>query len=190
MTQADAAPGEITQLLKEWAEGDGEAPQRVFPLVYQHLRRMARAQLGRRPPGDTLAPTGLVHEAYLKLVDPARVSLNDRQHFYAVAARAMRQILVDHARRRGSLKRGGMVDKTALDEGKVSVEERAQELVALDEALGSLEVIDPRLAQIVELRFFGGLSISETAELLCSSTSTVKRDWSKARAFLYDAMSR
>ena len=182
MTGSTQKQLEVTELLEAWKQGDEEAPNRLFPVVYSELRRIAHRRRG--PVGDTLRTTALVHETYLKLVGGARASYVDRGHFFAVAARAMRHILVDAARRRAAEKRGGKVQFTTLEEGRVPVEERAAEVVALDEALQLLEELDPRLVQIVEMRFFAGLSVEETAEALSLSTATVKRDWRKARAFL------
>jgi len=161
----------------------------LFPLVYEELRALARGQLRRHPAGETLRPTALVHEAYLKLVDQTRVKLNDREHFFALAARAMRQILVDHARRQSAGKRGGNAAHTSLSQDETPVELRAVEMLALNDALTRLECVDCRLARVVELRFFGGLSVEETAASLDLSPRTVKRDWRKARAFLYTAIS-
>lgn len=190
MAQSGDPSVDITRLLGQWREGDREAANRLFPLVYRELRAMAHRQLARRPPGDSLVTTALVHEAYLKLVDRSRAAFNDRGHFFAVAARAMRQILVDQARKRISQKRGGRARKITLEEGKVPLRERAAEVVALDEALARLEEIEPRLGQVVELRFFGGLSVDEAAEALDISARTVKRDWRRARIFLHRELIR
>ena len=182
--------GQVTELLEAWRAGDGDAANRLFSLVYRELRGMARRQLRGRAPGQTLATTALVHEAYLKLVDRSRAAYNDRGHFFAVASRAMRQILVDHARSRAAQKRGGRVHKTSLDEERVPVEERAAEIVALDAALTTLADLDPRLVKVVEMRFFGGLSLEEVAEALQVSPTTVKRDWRKARVFLHHELAQ
>jgi len=190
MAQSGDHSVDITRLLGEWREGDCEAANDLFPLVYRELRAMAHRQLARRIPGDSLVTTALVHEAYLKLVDRSRAAFNDRGHFFAVAARAMRQILVDQARKRISQKRGGGVRRISLEEDKVPLEERAAELVALDEALTRLAEMEPRLSEIVVLRFFGGLSVEEAAEALDISASTVKRDWRKARLFLHHTLAR
>ena len=190
MAQSSDQSVEITQLLGEWRAGDREAANRLFPLVYRELCAMAHRQLARRAPGDSLVTTALVHEAYLKLVDRSRASFNDRGHFFAVAARAMRQILVDQARKRSSQKRGGSLRRIDLDEAKVPLEERAAEVIALDEALTQLEEIEPRLGRVVELRYFGGLSVEETAAALDVSSPTVKRDWRKARLFLHRELTR
>jgi RNA polymerase sigma factor (TIGR02999 family) len=182
-------PGEITRLLNEWRSGDRSAFDRLFPLIYNELRVLARRQLRRAGRDQTLNTTALLHEAYLKLVDRSRAEVQDRHHFFALAAKAMRHILVDGARRRGALKRGGAADPLPLEEG-AAAKERGSEVIAVDEALARLEAADPRLGKIVELRFFGGLSVEETAEMLELSPRTVKRDWQKARAFLYHEMGR
>jgi RNA polymerase sigma factor (TIGR02999 family) len=183
-----ASPGEITELLLEWGKGDPSAADRLFPLVYQELRRIARNQLRQRAPNQTLGATELVHETYLRLVDQTKVATHDRGHFFALAAKAMRHILVDRARRRSASKRGGSEASVSLSEGDGAELPRALEILELDEALGRLEEIDPRLVQLVELRFFGGLTVEETAEALSTSPRTVKREWQKARAFLYRAL--
>ena len=180
-----AAGGEVTRLLAAWREGDLAAPQELFTLLYGHLRGLARAQLARRRPGPTLSATALVHEAYLKLAHRRRLVVSDRRHFYAVAAKAMRQILLDHARRRGALKRGAGAARVTLDEAMVSLDSEAADMIALDAALSRLEAVDPQLSRLVELRFYGGLSIEETAEALDVSPRTAKREWQKARLFLY-----
>lgn len=188
---APASPprrGEITQLLVDARGGRREALDRLFELVYGELRGMAHRRLrgfgGSR--GDaTLSTTVLVHEAYLKLTRSTEMSLNDRQHFFAVAGHAMRQIVIDRARRVTSEKRGGGLRALALDDVQVAVEERAEELVVLDAALGRLETMDTRLAKLVELRFFAGRTLEEISELEGRSERTLKRDWRKARAFLY-----
>ncbi len=181
------AQAEITALLQAWSAGSKEAADDLFPLVYEELRELARRQSRPRRPGETLNTTAVVHEAYLKLVDASRVTLRDRQHFLALAARAMRQILVDHARRRGAAKRGGGTVRVALEEAG-AIDARAVELLALDQALTKLDELEPRLGKVVELRFFGGLSVGETAETLGVGLRTVARDWEKARLFLYREM--
>jgi RNA polymerase sigma factor (TIGR02999 family) len=181
-----AVPGDITTLLAALRDGDRGALDRLFPLVYRELRERAHQQLGRRSGGETLSATALVNEAYLKLAGSNHASYNDRVHFFAVASRAMRQILLDHARQAATAKRGGAV--VDLDPDELADPGRADELIALDEALGNLERLDERLARMVELRFFGGLSVEETADLLGVSPRTVKRDWRKARAFLHSTM--
>jgi RNA polymerase sigma factor (TIGR02999 family) len=176
---------EITQILAAARRGEPDAMDRLLPRVYDDLRLRARRQLRRRRPGQTLNTTALVHEAYLKLVDQTQASYQDRCHFFAAAATAMRHILVDRARRHASLKRGGAGQQVALDSGLLQIEAKAVEVLALDEALRSLAKADERLARLVELRFFGGLTMEETAEALQLSERTVQRDWRAARAFLY-----
>jgi RNA polymerase sigma factor (TIGR02999 family) len=182
--------GEITRLLVSISEGDHEALNRLFPVVYTELRALAHRQLARMRPGDTLQTTALVHEAYLKLLGAARPAWHDRRHFFAVASRAMRQIAVDYARTQTAQKRGGDTPSLTLDEQRLPVVDRAHELVQLDHALTSLEALSERPARVVELRFFGGLSIEETAAVMDLSERTVKREWQKARAFLFDALRR
>jgi RNA polymerase sigma factor (TIGR02999 family) len=179
--------GVITGLLAALRVGDRTALDRLFPVVYQELHDRAHRQLARRRPGDTLSTTALVHEAYLKLTDSAHQTYADRVHFFAVASRAMRQILVDYARRMTAAKRGGGL-AVSLDPDQLGDPGRAEELVALDEALTRLEGLDERLARTVEMRFFGGLSVEEAADALGVSPRTVKRDWRKARAFLFEAI--
>ncbi len=176
---------EITRLLEKWREGDRQAADRLFPLLYRELRALAHRQLARRGSGDSLVTTALVHEAYLKLVGRSRASIEDRRHFFAISSRVMRGILVDQARKRSSEKRGGKADRLPLDERKLPVAERAAQVVALDEALGGLEELEPGLSQVVELRFFGGLSVEEAAEVLDVSPRTVKRRWRRARILLH-----
>ena len=183
-------PGEITRLLMSISQGDRHALNRLFPIVYAELRSIAHRQLARIRPGDTLQTTALVHEAYLKLLGAARPEWNDRRHFFAVASRAMRQITVDYARTQAAQKRGGSAQVLSLDEQQLPVADRAHELVLLDGALTELEALSERPARIVELRFFGGLSVEETASAMDISERTVKREWQKARAFLFDALRR
>ncbi len=156
-------PETVTQLLADWGAGDREALQRLMPIVYDELRKLAKAYLQRQPPGSTLQSTALVHEAYLRLAGKKEVQWHDREHFFAVSARIMRFILVDHARSRGSAKRGGGAYTLALDEAVLNSGQGDVDLIALDEALSRLGAHDPRLSQVVELRFFGGLSIEETS---------------------------
>jgi RNA polymerase sigma factor (TIGR02999 family) len=184
----DADRGQITRLLAEVRGGDRHAIDRVFNLVYAELHTAARRQLARARPGQTLDTTMLVHEAYLKLLDGAQVNWTDRGHFFAVAAKAMRQIIIDYARWATRKKRGGGVHKIPLDGIDVADEERAGELVALDAALSRLETFSDRLARIVELRFFAGLSIDETAQAMSAQPHQIKREWRKARAFLFQAI--
>jgi RNA polymerase sigma factor (TIGR02999 family) len=177
--------GEITALLAAARGGDPAAGDELFRAVYHHLKRLARRQLAGQRDGATLSTTALVHEAYLRLARPGALAQHDRVHFFAVAARAMRQIVIDAARRRTAEKRGGGALAVELDEGRVAGVERPEELVALDAALDKLERLDERLARVVEWRFFGGLSLEEIGAALERTERTIKRDWRKARAFLY-----
>ncbi len=177
---------ELTRLLAAWQRGEDGAADRLFSLVYEQLRALARRQVGHGGSGETLRTTALVHEAYLKL-SRGSSRANDRHHFYALAARAMRQILVDHARGRAAVKRGGGLRITTL-EGEPAADSRGHEVLALDDALVRLARLDERLGRLVELRYFAGLSIEETAAVLTLSPATVKRDWRTARAFLFDAL--
>ncbi|MFN0086356.1 MAG: sigma-70 family RNA polymerase sigma factor [Blastocatellia bacterium] len=181
-------PNEVTQLLQDWSQGDQEALDKLMPMVYVELRRMARRYMAQQSPGHTLQTTALINEAYLRLVNHQEKQWQNRSHFFAVAARAMRHILVDYARTRRAARRGGGAQVFPLDEAFVATDERAAELVALDDALEELVVIDPRKSQIVELRYFGGLSVEETADVLKISATTVMRDWSMAKAWLRRAL--
>ena len=176
--------GDVTQLLQAVGEGDSRALDRLVPLVYEELRSLANRELYREQQGHTLHATALVHEAYLKLAG-SRIPASDRAHFLAIAARAMRQVLVDHARRRKTVKRGGDMVCTTLTDGGAPVEFRPDEFIALDEAL---EKLDPRQLQIVEFRFFAGMEEKEVADVLGVSDRTVRREWVKARAWLYRAL--
>jgi RNA polymerase sigma-70 factor (ECF subfamily) len=176
---------EVTRLLVRLTDGDGGALEELLPLVYAELRRLAAGYLRRERPGHTLQPTALVNEAYLRLVDQSQVRWQNRAHFMGVAAQMMRRILVDHARGQRAEKRGGDFQKLSLDENIDVSGERAEELVALDEALERLAELDPQKSRIVELRFFGGLSVEETAEVIGVSAPTVKRQWRMAKAWLY-----
>lgn len=180
---------EVTQLLLDWSEGDQAAFDALMPLVYDELRQMARRFMSRERPGHTLQTTALVNEAYLRLVDQKRVHWQNRAHFFAVAAQAMRRILIDYARKQRYAKRGGGAPKISLDEVAVMSQERAADLVGLDEALTTLASIDPQQSRVVELRFFGGLTIEETAEVLKLSVDMVKREWATAKAWLSREMS-
>ncbi|HEY7501765.1 MAG TPA: sigma-70 family RNA polymerase sigma factor [Vicinamibacterales bacterium] len=184
----DADSGQLTRLLASVREGDRHAIDLVFNLVYAELHTAARRQLAKARPGQTLNTTMLVHEAYLKLVDSAQVNWADRGHFFAVASKAMRQIIIDYARWASRKKRGGGVHKISLDGIDVADEERAGELVALDGALTKLESFSEPLARLVELRFFGGLTIEQTADALKLPPHQIKREWRKARAFLFHAI--
>lgn len=177
---------DITLLLTGWAEGNRHALDELTPLVYRELRQLAASYLRRERPGHTLQPTALVHEAYLRLVDQTSPNLQNRSHFYGVAARLMRQILVDHARRKQAAKRGGL--KVPLDESMGSTLDRTHDVVALDVALTALEKIDPRKCKAVELRYFGGLSEEEIARSLNVSAITVRRDLRMAEAWLHREM--
>lgn len=177
----------VTQLLIAYRDGDRDAFDRLMPIIYDDLRRIARRQLRRGAP-QTLNTTGLVHEAYLKLVDPSRVDWQDRGHFLAVSARAMRQVIIGYARKRSAVKRGGGERPVTLDEAQIAVDEQADRLLALDRALERLGGKDPRLARVVECRFFAGLSEEETAQALGVSLRTAQRDWMRARAWLKEEL--
>jgi RNA polymerase sigma factor (TIGR02999 family) len=178
-------PGqEVTALLREWAAGDRGALERLMPLVYEELRRLAASQLKAERRDHTLQPTALVHEAYLRLVGQQKISWVNRAHFYGIAGRVMRRVLIDHARKRRAAKRNPETIYLDLGTSGEGGTDRAPELLALDDALTELEKLDPRQAKVVELRFFAGLSVEETAEVAGVSTATVKRDWKTARAFL------
>ena len=174
----------VTRLLLEWSDGSTEAREALMPLVYEELRRLAGAQLRSERTGHTLQATALVNEAYLKLVDQKRMRWRNRAHFFAIAARLMRRILVDHARRSRALKRSAG-RRVTLDEELALAPEPDVDLVALDDAMEALAGLDPNLSRLVELRFFGGLTIEETAEVLGISPATVKREWASARAWLF-----
>ena len=176
---------EVTQLLIAYGEGDRRAFDRLLPMVYAELHGIAARQMRRERADHTLNATALVHEVYLKLMDQNQVSWQNRAHFYAIAARAMRQVLISYARKHNAEKRGGGAPNTLLDGKEIALGERADELLALDEALTRLAGFDQRLAQVVEYRFFGGLTIDETSAVLDVSSMTVKRDWNKAKAWLY-----
>jgi len=185
----NSSPHDVTAILLSWSDGDREAPAKLMPLVYDELRRLARDYLRRERPDHTLQPTALVNEAYLRIVDQTRVSWQNRAQFFGLAAQLMRHILVDHARTRMAAKRGGNMHKLSLDEAWMTIEERATELVRLDEALKALAQIDERKSQVVEMRFFGGLSVEETASALGVSDKTVMRDWRIAKLWLHRELS-
>jgi RNA polymerase sigma factor (TIGR02999 family) len=178
-----------TDLLLAWGQGDVGAFDRLAPLVYSELRRLAQRYMGRERPGHTLQATALVNEAYMRLVVIKQVRWQNRAHFFAMAARMMRRILVDSARARGNDKRGGGARRVEFDEALAVANELGPDLVALDEALTTLETVHPRKSQVVELRFFGGLSLEEAAEALHVSTDTVKRDWRFAKLWLLRELS-
>lgn len=182
-------PASITRLLRELQDGSSAAMEELIEAVYAELHRTARRELARRPAGDTLDTSALVHEAYLKIAGSGEASWNDRAHFFAVAATAMRHIIVDNARRRKSAKHGGAFDRVTLDERRLIPEERAEEILALDEALDRLAELNPRLSQVVDCRYFAGLTVPETAAAVGCSPRTVDRDWMKAKAWLYRELS-
>jgi RNA polymerase sigma factor (TIGR02999 family) len=180
---------EITGLLLDWGNGNGAAFDQLIPLVYQELHRLAHQYLRRERAGNTLQTTALINEAYLKLVDYKKMRWQDRAHFFAVAAQVMRRILVERARSRQCDKRGGAAQRVSLDEAADLALEHAPDLIALDDALTRLATFAPRKVRIVELRYFGGLNLEETAEILGVSSPTVQREWRAAKAWLYRAMS-
>ena len=180
---------QVTQLLADWSGGDSDALDRLIPLVKPELHRLAHHYMGREALGHTLQTTALLNEAYLQLVDDPKRSWENRTHFVAAAAQLMRRIMVDHARERRALKRGGGALKVSLDDAALVTERRSEELLALDEALEKLAALDPRKSQIVELRYFGGLTIEETAAFLKMSHRSVEREWTMAKAWLYRALS-
>lgn len=180
---------DVTTLLRAWSRGDGTALERLTPLIYDELRRLARSHIRRERGGHSLPPTGLVNEAYLRLIDASDIEWQDRAHFLSVSSRIMRRVLIDAARRRTAQKRGAAercADGPAVDFDRIAAagSDRAATLCALDDALAALARLDPRRAQVIELRFFGGLSVDETAEVLAVSPQTVMRDWKLARAWL------
>ena len=188
MTTPSTPRQDVTQLLVEWRGGDAGALERLYPLIQPELHRLAHHYMRRERPGHTLQTTAILNEAYLRLVDNPTPRWQDRTHFVAAAARLMRRIMVDHARERRSLKRGGGALKVTLDEAALVSEARSDELLALDEALEGLAAQDPRKSQIVELRYFGGLTVEETAEFLELSPRTVEREWTMAKAWLFRAL--
>jgi RNA polymerase sigma-70 factor (ECF subfamily) len=181
----DYGSREISELIAAWGNGDEQALSSLMPLVYPELRRIARRHLGHRPPGHTLESGALANEAYLKLVRAGGVRCESRVHFLALCSQIIRRILVDHARNRGYAKRGGGAIQIPLDEDAVAAQPHGVDVLALDEALASLSEFDPRKARVVELRYFGGLDVDETAEILRISPETVKRDWKTAKAWLF-----
>jgi RNA polymerase sigma factor (TIGR02999 family) len=179
----------VTELLARWSRGDESARDVLVPLVYDELRRIARRCLAGQRSAHTLQPTALVHEAYLRLAGRDSVDLHDRVHFFALAAQMMRQILIDHARKRGAAKRGGHTVNVVVDQISAVSTQPSLDVLVLDDALKRLALLDPRQSQIVELRFFGGLSIEKAAEVVKISPATAKRDWTTARLWLHQAMS-
>jgi len=178
------SPGAVTDLLRAWGDGDDAALERLVPLVEAELRRLARGYMGRERRGHTLQVTALVNEAFLRLTDARRLRWQDRAHFLGISARLMRRVLVDHARARGYQKRGGGAQRVTLDDALVVSPEPAVNVLALDRALEALAAVDNRKSRTIELRFFGGLSVEETAEVLHVSPDTVKRDWRLAKLWL------
>jgi len=183
------SPHQVTELLLDWSNGNQRALDELMPLVDRELQRLAHHYMRREKPGHTLQTTALVNEVYLKLVDQKRVHWKNRAHFFALSSQLMRRILVDHARKRKYAKRGGDARRISFDEALPVSRERGADLVALDDALDRLSAIDARKSKVVEMRFFGGLSVEETAEALKVSPLTVKRDWKMARAWLYNTIS-
>jgi RNA polymerase sigma factor (TIGR02999 family) len=180
----DPSSREVTQLLQAWSNGEQDALDKLVPIVYNELHRMAQRYMAHEKRGHTLQTTALINEAYLRLVDSAQASWQSRAHFLALCAQVMRRILVDWTRSRQALKRGGQVRPLKLDEALAAAQESGADLVALDDALNALAAVDPRKSQVVELRFFGGLSVEETAGVLKVSSETVMRDWKLAKLWL------
>jgi len=183
-------PKEITQLLIAWNQGDQRARDELMPLIYDELRRLARGHLRRERANHTLQPTALVHEAFIRLIDQSKVNWQNRAHFFGAAARLMRQILINHAEARRAAKRGGEAERVSLNDVDHFAAGHEVDLIALNEALNNLERIDPQQGQVVELRYFSGLTIEEIAEVIGVSPATVKREWSTARAWLRRELSR
>src|SRR5215207_7355631 len=188
MSEEMFSPGPVTRLLLDWSDGDERARDEMLPLVYNELRRLATSYLRRERPGHTLRPTELVHDAYLRLIDQRQVNWKNRAQFVGLAAVMMRRILVNHARERATDKRGGDVQKVPLSDVDAAGAPQNVDVIALHSALDQLETIDQRKSRIVELKFFGGLTTNEIAEVLHISPATIERDWSFARAWLYDVM--
>ena len=184
------SPKDVSRLLEEWSNGNQTALDELVPLVYEELHRMAKRHLGRERPDHTLQTTALVNEVYLRLIDQKNVRWQNRAHFFAIAARLMRRILIDHARAHHYAKRGGAAIKVTLGKAIDVSKQRTAELVSLDDAMTALATVDPRKSQVVELRFFGGMSVEETAEVLGVSPVTVMRDWSTAKAWLHREMAK
>jgi RNA polymerase sigma factor (TIGR02999 family) len=182
------SPPELTQLLADWGNGDRSALDKLFPLVHSELRRIAQRQMSQERPGHTLQATALVNEAYLKLTGQQGFDWQNRAHFFAVCAQVMRHILIDHARAHARDKRGGGAVKVSLNDALVVAEDQAAHFIALDEALRVLERLDPQKGKIVELRYFGGLSVEEAGEVMNVSPRTVRREWQRAKAWLYRMM--
>jgi RNA polymerase sigma factor (TIGR02999 family) len=185
-----SAPKDVTQLLLAWSDGDQAALDQLVPLVYDELRRLARRYMARENPGHTLQTTALVNEAYMRLVDWKNVQWQNRAHFFGVSAQLMRRLLVDFARARHQIKRAGEARRVSFEDALAVSVDRSADIVALDDALKTLTTLNARQAQVVEMRFFGGLSEDEIAEVLKVSTKTVKRDWQMAKAWLYRELNR
>ena len=186
----EAQTHQVTQLLIDWSNGDPSALDKLMPLIDAELRRLAHRYMSRERAGHTLQTTALVNEAFLRLVNRKNLQWQNRAHFFGLAAQVMRTILVDHARSHASVKRGGGARNLELDEAMVVSQQKASEVIALDEALKQLALIDPRQSHIVELRFFGGLTVEEAAEVLRVSPVTIKREWSTAKAWLYHELAK
>jgi RNA polymerase sigma-70 factor, ECF subfamily len=184
------APKNVTQLLLAWSDGDQAALDQLVPLVYDELRRLARRYMARENPGHTLQTTALVNEAYMRLVDWKNVHWQNRAHFFGVSAQLMRRLLVDFARARHQIKRAGEAQRVSFEDALAVSVDRSADIIALDDALKTLATLNPRQAQVVEMRFFGGLSEDEIAEVLKVSTKTVKRDWQMAKAWLYRELAK
>lgn len=185
----DEQTGPVTQMLRQAGAGDPRAAADLLPLVYAELRKLAQARMAKTPPGNTLQPTALVHEAYMRMIGSDDPSWNSRGHFFAAAAQAMRQILVEQVRRKSSLKRGGEYHRVDVDADELSIAMPSEDILALDEALKKLEVDDPRKAKLVNLRFFAGLTMDEAAEALGISVPTAERDWRFVKALLHTQLS-
>ncbi len=179
---------EVTRLLLAWRNGDAAASEKLMPLVYRDLRRIARRYMSSERSGHTLQATALVNEAYIRIAKQRGAQCQDRVHFLSVAANVMRRLLVEHARARGRVKRGGIQDRVSLDDGELDTSHREVDVLALHQALGRLASFDARKSQLVELRYFGGLNVEEAAEALGIAPITVKREWAKAKAWLYDEL--
>ncbi len=184
---ADTEPS-VTELLEQWGRGDGSALEALLPIVYDELRRLAASYLRRESPDNTLQPTALVHEVYLRLIDQRRIEFHNRAHFFGAAAQIIRRILVDRAREKHAAKRGGDAERVALEDALAVGVPPDVDMIALDTALSDLGGFDAQKARVVDLRYFAGLSIPETAEVLGLSPTTIKREWSIARAWLYDRL--
>ena len=185
-----SAPTNVTQLLLAWSDGDQTALDQLVPLVYDELRRLARRYMAREHAGHTLQTTALVNEAYMRLVDWKNIRWQNRAHFFGVSAQLMRRLLVDFARARHQIKRAGQAQRVSFEDALAVAADRGADIIALDDALKTLATLNPRQAQVVELRYFGGLSEDEIAEVLKVSTKTVKRDWQMAKAWLYRELAR